>query len=66
MKTEIKTAIACIIIITVSIIAISTYYNNIDPVSNTTSNVEVYDKSQLNKAPNLFDGTEYINMKRMN
>ena len=50
MKTENKTAIACIIIITVGIIAISTYYNNIDPVSNTTSNVEVYDKSQLNKS----------------
>ena len=64
MKTEIKTAIVCVIIITIGIITISTYYNNIDLASNTNNNIEVYDKSQLNKAPKLFGGTEYINIEK--
>ena len=64
MKTEIKTAIACVIIITIGIITISIYYNNIDLASNTTSTIEIYNKSQLNKAPKLFGGTEYINIEK--
>ena len=60
MKTEIKTAIACGIIITVGIISISVFYNEVDMKRNTIY-IEIDDKSKLQKAPNILDATEYIN-----
>ena len=63
MKTEIKTAIICGIIITVGIISISIFYNEVDMKRNTTYNIEVDDKSKLQKAPSILDATEYINIQ---
>ena len=60
MKTEIKTAIACGIIITVGIISISVFYNEVDMKRNTIY-IEIDDKSKLQKAPNILGATEYIN-----
>ena len=60
MKTEIKTAIACGIIITVGIISISVFYNEVDMKRNTIY-IEIDDKSKLQKAPNILDANEYIN-----
>ena len=63
MKTEIKTAIICGIIITVGIISISIFYNEVDMKRNTTYNIEVDDKSKLQIAPSILDATEYINIQ---
>jgi len=64
MRTEIKTAIACVLIISIGIIGISIYYNDIELQGNTTNNIQTDDKSQLKKAPNVFDETEYINISK--
>ena len=61
MKTEIKTAIICGIIITVGIISISIFYNEVDMKRNTTYNIEIEDKSKLQKIPSMLDATGYIN-----
>ena len=61
MKTEIKTAIICGIIITVGIISISIFYNEVDMKRNTTNNIEIEDKSKLQKIPSMLDATGYIN-----
>ena len=61
MKTEIKTAIICGIIIAVGIVSIPVFYSEIDMKRNTTYNVEITDKSKLQKVPNILDATEYIN-----
>ena len=61
MKTEIKTAIICGIIITVGIISISIFYNEVDMKRNTTYNIEIEDKSKLQKVPSMLDATGYIN-----
>ena len=61
MKTEIKTAIICGIIITVGIISISIFYNEVDMKRNTTYNIEIEDKSKLQKVPSILDATGYIN-----
>ncbi len=61
MKTEIKTAIICGMIITVGIISISIFYNEIDMKGNTITSIEIDDKSKLQKAPNILDAAEYIN-----
>ena len=63
MKTEIKTAIICGIIITVGIISISIFYNEVDMKRNTTYNIEIEDKSKLQKVPSILDATEYINIQ---
>ena len=63
MKTEIKTAIICGMIITVGIVSISFFYNEVDMKRNTTYNIEVDDKSKLQKAPSILDATEYINIQ---
>ena len=62
MRTEIKTAIMCGIIITVGIISISIFYNEVDMKRNTTYNIEIEDKSKLQKVPSMLDGTGYINI----
>ena len=62
MKTEIKTAIICGLIITVGIISISIFYNEVDMKRNTTYNIEIDDKSKLQKVPSILDATEYINI----
>ena len=62
MRTEIKTAIMCGIIITVGIISISIFYNEVDMKRNTTYNIEIDDKSKLQKVPSMLDGTGYINI----
>jgi len=62
MKTEIKTAIICGVIITVGIISISIFYNEVDMKRNTTYNIEIDDKSKLQKVPSILDATEYINI----
>ena len=61
MKTEIKTAIICGIIITVGIVSISIFYNEVDMKRNTTYNIEIEDKSKLQKVPSMLDATGYIN-----
>ena len=61
MKTEVKTAIICGIIITVGIISISIFYNEVDMKRNTTYNIEIEDKSKLQKVPSVLDATGYIN-----
>jgi thiol-disulfide isomerase/thioredoxin len=61
MKTEIKTAIICGIIITVGIISISIFYNEVDMKRNTTYNIEIEDKSKLQKVPSMLDATGFIN-----
>ena len=61
MKTEIKTAIICGIIITVGIISISVFYNEVDMKRNTTYNIEIGDKSKLQKVPSILDASVYIN-----
>ena len=61
MKTEIKTAIICGIIITVGIISISIFYNEVDMKRNTTYNIEIDDKSRLQKVPSILDATGFIN-----
>ena len=61
MKTEIKTAIICGIIITVGIISISIFYNEVDMKRNTTYNIEIEDKSRLQKVPSILDATGFIN-----
>jgi len=61
MKTEIKTAIICGMIITVGIISISIFYNEVDMKRNTTYNIEIEDKSKLQKVPSMLDATGYIN-----
>jgi len=62
MKTEIKTAIICGMIITVGIISISIFYNEVDMKRNTTYNIEIDDKSKLQKVPSIVDATGYINI----
>ena len=62
MKTEIKTAIICGLIITVGIISISIFYNEVDMKRNTTYTIEIDDKSKLQKVPSILDATEYINI----
>ena len=62
MKTEIKTAIICGLIITVGIISISIFYNEVDMKRNTTYNIEIDDKSKLQKVPSILNATEYINI----
>jgi len=64
MRTEIKTAIVCVIIISIGIIGISIYYNEIELQRNTTNNIQTDDKSQLKKAPDMLAGTEYINISK--
>ena len=66
MKTEIKTAVICGIIITVGIISISIFYNEIDMKRNTTYNIEIADKSKLQKIPNILNATGYINTSPSN
>ena len=61
MKTEIKTAIICGIIITVGIVSISIFYNEVDMKRNTTYNIEIDDKSRLQKVPSILDATGFIN-----
>ena len=61
MKTEVKTAIICGIIITVGIISISIFYNEVDMKRNTTYNIEIEDKSKLQKVPSMLDATGFIN-----
>ena len=61
MKSEIKTAIVCGIIIFVGIISIAVFYNEIDLKNNTTYNVGITDKSKLQKVPNILDASGYIN-----
>ena len=60
MKTEIKTAIICGIIITVGIISISIFYNEVDMKRNTTYNIEIDDKSKLQKVPSIVDATDTL------
>ena len=62
MKTEIKTAIICGIIITVGIISIPIFYNEINMKGNTTYNIAIDDKSKLQKVPSILDATDYINI----
>ena len=62
MKTEIKTAIVCGIVIIIGLMIISFSYNEIDLKRNTTNNFQIADKTQLTKAPDLLVGTEYINI----
>ena len=62
MKTETKTAIICGIIITVGISSISIFYNEVDMNRNTTYNIEIDDKSKLQKVPSIVDATGYINI----
>ena len=62
MKTEIKTAIICGIIITVGIISIPVFYNEINMKDNTTYNIAIDDKSKLQKVPSILDATGYINI----
>jgi len=61
MKTEIKTAIICGIFIIIGISAMSIFYNEVDVKRNTTYNIEIDDKSKLQKVPSILDATEYIN-----
>ena len=61
MKTELKTAIICGMIITVGIVSISFFYNEVDMKRNTTYNIEIEDKSKLQKIPSMLDATGYIN-----
>ena len=63
MKTEIKTAIICGIIITVGIVSISIFYNEVDMKRNTTYNIEIDDKSRLQKVPSILDATGFINIE---
>jgi thiol-disulfide isomerase/thioredoxin len=62
MKTEIKTAIICGIIITIGIVSISVFYNEVDMKRNTPYNNEIADKSKLQKVPSILDATGYINI----
>ena len=62
MKTEIKTAIICGMIITIGIISISIFYNEVDMKRNTIYNIEIEDKSKLQKVPSVLDATGYINI----
>ena len=61
MKTEIKTAIICGIIIVSGFVVISIFYNDLELKQNTTNNIEIYDKSKLRKAPDVTNGSGYIN-----
>ena len=62
MKTEIKTAIICGMLIIIGISAMSVFYNEFDVKRNTTYNIEIDDKSKLQKVPSILDATEYINI----
>ena len=62
MKTEIKTAIICGMLIIIGIGAMSVFYNEFDVKRNTTYNIEIDDKSKLQKVPSILDATEYINI----
>ena len=62
MKTEIKMAIICGIIITFGFITISIFYNEVDMKSDTAFNIEEWDKSKLRKVPTNLDATGYINI----
>jgi len=62
MKTEIKTAIICGIIITVGITSIPVFYTEINMKDNTTYNIAIDDKSKLQKVPSILDATGYINI----
>ena len=64
MKTEIKTAIICGIIIIFGFVAISIFYNDLELKQNTTNNLESYDKSELQKAPDILQGSGYINVSQ--
>ena len=55
MKAEIKTAIICGIIITIGIISMSVFYNEVDMKRNTHYNIEINDKSKLQKAPSILE-----------
>jgi len=62
MKTEIKTAIICGMLIIIGIGAMSIFYNEVDMKRNTTYNIDIDDKSKLQKVPSILDATEYINI----
>ncbi len=62
MKTEIKTAIICGMLVIIGIGAMSVFYNEFDVKRNTTYNIEIDDKSKLQKVPSILDATEYINI----
>ena len=62
MKTEIKTAIICGTLIIIGISAMSIFYNEVDVKRNTTYNIEIDDKSKLQKVTSVLDATEYINI----
>ena len=61
MKPEIKTAIILSIIITVGVSSLYIFYTEIDLKKNTTNEMKVEDKKQLEKSPELHVIKGYIN-----
>ena len=61
MKPEIKTAIILSIIITVGVSSLYIFYTEIDLKKNTTNEMKVEDKKQLEKSPELHGIKGYIN-----
>ena len=62
MRTEIKTAIICGVVIFVGIGIISIFYSELDIKNNMTNGLQIHNTDTLLKAPNMLGATGFINI----